>query len=148
MSDTGFHLMKIACFISLFLVGACSPFPKDAAGTTERIERTRTLRVAVVAGTEKWGDAKQVTDKLARRYGSTVEVRFGPAAKLLQDLKEGRADIVIGEFGRSAAVSKEASLSDAIGQPEPRDGMLPVLRVARKKGENRLITDSDKLVMK
>lgn len=130
----------------LTMVAACGPFPRDAEGTTERIRQTGQMQAAVVSGTMDAAPARRAVVKLARGYGAQVAWTTGPAARLMEKLDRGDVDIIIGEFGRSAPISTQASLSDAIGQPEPRDGKVPVLRLARRKGENRLILDSDLLV--
>lgn len=140
--------MKLAFLIPLLGVVACSPFPKDASGTSEHIEQTDRMRVAVVTGTRNPAPARRMARDLAREYEADVVWSQGPASVLMRELEHREIDLVIGEFGRKSPVSKEASLSGAIGQPEPRDGMLPVLRFARKKGENRLITQSDMMVMR
>ncbi|MEN3973389.1 hypothetical protein WJS89_11990 [Sphingomicrobium sp. XHP0235] len=62
-------------------------------------------------------------------------------------MDEGKIDLLIGEFGRAGPVSREASLSKAIGVPEPKSPTEPVLRLARKRGENELITVTDRMVM-
>ena len=139
--------MKTFWLALAMLVAGCAPFPRDAAGTTERIERAGVMQVGVVAGTADWSDARRIAERLAADHGATTSTQSGPASLLLRDLDEGRVDLVVGEFGRSGPVSREVSLSQAVGQPEPRDGKLPVLRLARKKGENGLITASDKMVM-
>lgn len=140
--------MRLAFLIPLFGVVACSPFPRDAAGTSEHIVQTDRMRVGIVSGTGDATAGRQIAEEVAHQYGAKVDWSDGPASLLLRDLDERKIDLVIGEFGRKSPTSKEASLSAAIGQPEPRDGMLPALRFARKKGENQLITITDKMVMR
>lgn len=132
----------------LATLAACGPFPRDAEGTTERIRQTGQMRAALVSGTQHAAPARRAVLELARGYNAQVVWTSGPAARLMEKLDHGDVDIIIGEFGRSAPISTQASLSDAIGQPEPRDGKVPVLRLARRKGENRLILDSDMVVVR
>lgn len=139
--------MKIPCLALVFALCACAPFPRDAAGTTERIERTSIMRVGIVSGTSEWSEAAAIAHQLASAHGAIIKTKPGPAARLLKDLDEGRIDLLIGEFGRSGPIAKETSLSEAIGQPEPKDGNLPVVRLARKQGENSLILASDRLAL-
>lgn len=106
------------------------------------------MRVTIVSGTRDPAPALDLVNSLAIELEAEPVVVHRPASIALRDLEEGRTDLVIGEFGRTSPQSKEASLSEAIGQPEPSDGKIPVLRMARKKGENRLITRTDMMVMR
>ena len=40
----------------------------------------------------------------------------------------------------------DISLSKAVGRPEPEDSKRPVLRIARRNGENALILATDRAV--
>ncbi len=79
--------------------------------------------------------------------GARVEWDTAPASILLDRLEKGEIDLVIGEFARSSPLKEDVSLSKSVDRPEPEDGDIPVLRLARAHGENRLITVTDKMVM-
>ena len=140
--------MRVALLSCCLLMLGCGEIPMDAEGTVEAIGDTGELHVTIVSGTRDASPALDLVTRLADGLEAETRVIRKPAAIALRDLEEGMTDIVVGEFGRTSPESKEASLSDAIGQPEPRDGKVPVLRFARKKGENRLITRTDLMVMR
>lgn len=140
--------MRDALLPCFFLLIGCSEIPKDAEGTIETVERTGKLHVTIVSGTRDTSPALGLVRRLADELEADTHIIRKPAAIALHDLDERMTDLVVGEFGRTSPESKVASLSKAIGQPEPRDGKIPVLRFARKKGENRLITRTDMMVMR
>lgn len=130
------------------VIAACSAIPQDTDGTSDRVAQRGELRVAIVSGTPDTSEARLLAVSLAQSLGARVVWHAAPEAIAIKDLEEDRVDLVIGQFGRTAAVSKEASLSQAVGIPEPKDGKEPVIRLARKNGENALITRTDMMVMR
>ncbi|MDT0577080.1 hypothetical protein RM533_12980 [Croceicoccus sp. F390] len=133
--------------MALLLLAACGPYPRDTAGTVERIERTGTLHAGLVAGTADPAAAKALTRQAARQWQAKVAWRTGSASALLQQLEAGEVDLVVGEWARSSPLGNEVSLSAAIASAEPSDAQEPALRLARKPGENRLVTATDTLVL-
>ena len=138
--------MRLVIWVLGLLLCSCSPFPKDASNTSEQIRDSGRMRVTIVSGTTDTIAAERLVSHLAADWNATVFVERRPASYGLRALDEGRIDLLIGEFGRTSPVSKEASFSNAIGEPEPRDGSEPALRIARRKGENELIVATDMLV--
>lgn len=140
-------LVTLLMLVSLSVAFGCSEIPKDAAGTVERIQRSGEFHVTVVSGTEEPAPGMAVIRQLARDWSAKIDISHKPSSLALRDLEASKTDIVIGEFGRKGPEAQEASLSKAIGIPEPKDGKIPVLRFARKKGENRLIHVTDLMVI-
>ena len=140
-------LVTLLMLVSLSLAFGCSEIPKDAAGTVERIQRSGEFHVTVVSGTEEPASGMAVIRQLAKDWSTKIDISHKPSSLALRDLEASKTDIVIGEFGRKGPEAQEASLSKAIGIPEPKDGKIPVLRLARKKGENRLIHVTDLMVI-
>ena len=133
--------------VGMALTG-CDAIPQDIGGTTEQIRAEGQVRVGIVAGTELPERATALVEDYAVRQDAATVVRRAPASELLDKLERGDVDLVLGRFGRTSPLAKEASFSAAIGEPEPKSGKVPVLRLARKHGENRLITETDRMIMR
>ena len=140
-------LVTLLMLVSLSVVFGCSEIPKDADGTVERIQRSGEFHATVVSGTENPAPGMAVIRQLATDWSAKIDVSHKPSSLALRDLEASKTDIVIGEFGRNGPEAQEASLSKAIGVPEPKDGKIPALRFARKKGENKLIHVTDLMVI-
>lgn len=129
------------------LAGGCETYPRDIERTTERIEQGHPLRLGVVAGTRITPEARAVLDRLTRELDARVERSEAPAEILVERLEQREIDLVIGEFAKKSPFRTHASLSHSIGAPEPPSGRTPVLRFARKNGENRWILLTDRLAL-
>lgn len=138
-------MTRSAVIVACLALSACDPIPQDPAGTSERIEASGRLHLGVVAGTEMSEEARRLIAAVAKRHSARIVMEHRPASHLMRQLQDGTIDLVIGEFGRSGPASKDVSLSPAIGVPEPKSGTEPVLRLARRHGENRLILLTDRL---
>lgn len=140
--------MRFAGLTGALLTLACSEIPQDQAGTIDRIRASGQLRVGLVSGTRAPERALSLLRKLGQRENARLVTSAQPATFALKALEDGKLDVVVGEFGRTDPVSQEVSLSEAVGDPEPRDGKEPALRLVRKNGENELITRTDILVLR
>lgn len=136
------------CFLLLlFALAGCDALPRDASGTTERIERTGNMRVAVLPGTPDALPALTVLRRYAAQHGArltTIAVHGEHAPHWLED---GKVDAVIGHFAKSSPWMADISLSQAVARAEPKDSKQPVLRIARRNGENALILATDRAVV-
>jgi reverse gyrase len=130
----------------MLLLGACQDYPRDVEGTTKRLEQGSVLRVGIVAGTVLSAEAEAALEQLAARFRVETKRIAAPAEILIDQLDEGEIDLVVGVFAKRSVVKEDVSLSRRIGVPEPDDGKRPVLRLARKHGENHWILLTDQVV--
>ena len=130
---------------ALLLVG-CGSLPRDAAGTTERIEHTHAMRITVLPGTPDARPALALLDSYARKHGARltfVAIHGEHAHKALED---GEVDALIGHFAKASPWQADIALSKPVARSEPDDKEHPVLRIARRNGENALILATDRLI--
>lgn len=130
----------------LAMAGCNHPYPQDIENTTDRLEQGDPLRLGIVSGTGMTAEAETAIARIAGALGTDIERSEAPAEILIDRLDKQEVDLVIGEFAKKSPVSKDASLSDPIGAPEPRNSREPVLRLARKHGENRWVILTDRIV--
>lgn len=136
-----------ASALLLLALAGCDAIPQDTEGTLERIRQERVLRAGIVAGTADAAPAQRLVGRLADGWGARVDWREGPATRLLDELEKGEVDLVIGEWAKASPLVADVSFSQPVGRPEPDDSRQPALRLARRHGENRLVTATDRLVM-
>lgn len=133
--------------LALTLLTACDSIPQDASGTVKRIQSDHVMHAGLVSGTRNPETAQLMLTKLAAQWNARVEWHTAPASIMLDKLEKGELDVVVGEFAQASPLKTDVSFSQAVAQPEPQDNKLPVLRIARAHGENRLISVTDKMVM-
>ncbi|KTE10766.1 hypothetical protein ATE71_12220 [Sphingopyxis sp. H115] len=139
--------MYRACFLPLLLaLGACDALPRDAAGTTERISREHAMRVAVLPGTPDAAPALALLDAYATKHRARLMLVDAHGEHAARQLEDGRIDALIGHFSKVSPWMADISLSKAVAHPEPDDSQQPVLRIARRNGENALILATDRAV--
>lgn len=136
----------ISLIALMLLLPACGALPRDADGTTDRIERSRTMRVAVLPKTPDAGPALTLLQGYAAQHGARLAHFTLHGEHALHELEEGRIDIVVGHFAKNSPWRADVSLSKPIAQGEPGDGRRPVLRLARRNGENALILATDRAI--
>lgn len=137
---------RLALPIIALLLAGCDSLPRDAAGTTERIERAHAMRVTVLPGTPDARPALALLDSYARKHGArltVVPIHGEHAHKALQD---GEIDALVGHFAKTSPWQADIVLSKPVARGEPDDKEHPVLRIARRNGENALILATDRLV--
>ncbi len=123
------------------LVTACGPYPRDIAGTSDRVAASKVIRVALVAG----GDAgerpaiERYIRALESETGARATLTGGAAEPLLAELEEGRYDVAFGSFAIDSPWIDDVTLIEpplARRRVGKRDvGLMPVAR----NGENRWI---------
>jgi|TARA_R100000501_G_scaffold17919_1_gene34801 DNA-binding transcriptional LysR family regulator len=139
------RIVKIGLMAAgLASLSGCDQYPRDISGTGERIEETGRLRIGLIDGTDAV-PAQPVLEQISAHYDATQSLSTGSAEHLIRDLDEQKLDVVVGEFAKASPLAKEVSFSHSIGVPEPADKKIPVLRLARKNGENGLILFTDRI---
>ena len=136
-------------FVSLALIAAlaaCDAMPRDAAGSTERIVREGEMHVAVLPGTPDAPPALALLNHHARQHDARLTVVSLSVEHALRGLEDGELDAVVGHFAKASPWMTAISLSKPVGQAEPVDSRQPILRIARRNGENALILAIDRAV--
>jgi len=130
----------------LLMLTGCDALPRDASGTTDRITRDGTMRVAIAPGTPDAAPALSLLRNYARRHDARLAVVRVHGEHAPHWLEEGKVDALVGHFAKASPWMADISLSQAVGRPEPDDSKQPVLRIARRNGENALILATDRAV--
>ncbi len=132
-------------FLVLALTG-CGTLPRDASGTSERIARTHEMRVVVLPATPDAAPALALLDDYAASHGAKLTRLSGHGEHALHWLEDGKVDVVVGHFAKSSPWQAGIALSKPIARAEPEDKKQPVLRIARRNGENALILATDRAI--
>jgi ABC-type amino acid transport substrate-binding protein len=140
-----------ACAIVVLsaLTFACG-LPRDPDRTSQRLGSTRELRVGV-SDSRPWtrssgGEPQGTEPDLVRRFAASVGARVrwtpGSETQLVQSLKHGELDLVIGGFDKKTQWSSTAGVT----QPFAKDseGKQHVFLAA--PGENRFILNLDRFL--
>ncbi len=138
------HILPLP-FLLLALTG-CGTLPRDAAGSSERIARTHEMRVAVLPATPDAAPALALLGDYATSHGARLTRLSGHGEHALHWLEDGKVDVVVGHFAESSPWQAGIALSKPIARDEPEDGKQPVLRIARRNGENALIFATDRAI--
>lgn len=125
---------------------ACDNLPRDASGSTDRIARSGEMRIVVMPGTPDAAPALAVVGDYAERHNARLVRVAAHGDHALHRLEEGKVDAVIGHFAKASPWQAEVALSKPVGRSEPDDGKQPVLRLARRNGENALILATDRAI--
>lgn len=136
----------LAPLLLLLMFGGCDALPRDASGTSERIARDGRMRVAVSPGTPDAAAALALLRDYARQHGARLTLVRVHGEHAPHWLEDGKVDALVGHFAKTSPWIADISLSKAVGRPEPQDSKLPVLRIARRNGENALILATDRAV--
>lgn len=104
---------------SLTLLATGCDFPRDAAGTLDRIRAEKVLHVGysprppwvVIEAGRPAGIEVRLIERYASRLGATVEWLSGSETSLIEALRQGNVDFVIGGHERASVWRQHASLS-------------------------------------
>jgi len=132
--------------LCLLTLTGCGALPRDASGTSERIARDGAMRVAVAPGTPDAAAALSLLRDYARQNGARLTIVRVHGEHAPHWLEEGKVDVLVGHFAKASPWMADISLSKAVGRREPDDSKQPVLRIARRNGENALILATDRAV--
>ncbi|QNO26573.1 hypothetical protein EEB18_017765 [Sphingopyxis sp. OPL5] len=132
-------------FAALLLAG-CDSLPRDAAGTTERIERMQAMRVTILPDTPDAHPALALLGAYARDHHARLKLVPLHGEHAHKALEDGEIDVLVGHFAKASPWQADIALSKPVARGEPDDKEHPVLRIARRNGENALILATDRLV--
>lgn len=140
-------MRKIAGMLAATLaLSACGPFPDDLEGTSDRIDRTRVIRVGL---TRLHPDDRPQADKflsaVAKAKGARLDVTEGSAERALVALEAGHLDLVVGEFAHDSPWLADVALIEPISTRTVGNRRLGLAPVAAS-GENRWVALLEKTV--
>lgn len=122
----------------LLLIGGCSGIPRDPDGTRDRVARTGSFAVGIIASgaaDDRDGRPAAFLERVATRTGATARTHAGTAERLLSQLENGELDIVIGELSEESPWRERVTILPPLGAPiDGRPGV--ALTVAGRHGEN------------
>lgn len=133
---------------SSLLLAGCDNVPRDAAGSTEQIEQNGQMRVAVLPDTPDAGPALDVLARYAAIHGARLSFTSAHGEHSLRMLQYGELDAVVGHFAKASPWKVDIALSKAVERAEPENSDEPVLRIARRNGENAFILATDRAIAK
>ena len=132
--------MKRTLLLCLLLAAAasCGPFPRDPEGTLERVRSEGRFHVGLVAPLgEGRPDPKadHLLRRVAERSGASPKIERGGAEPLLDRLKQGDLDLVIGRFEKKSPWARLVSFSPPL-RVEKQGKTTFHLTAAMRNGEN------------
>jgi hypothetical protein len=120
-------------------LAACGPYPRDVAGTLDRIEGTQRLKVGLAE--LRPGDedvAQRFLDRIERATGATATIETGPLESRLALLEHGDLDLVIGEIAEDSPWITPVAVIEPLSHRGEGRRKLGLSAIARN-GENRWI---------
>lgn len=137
---------RLSLLMLPLLIGGCDALPRDAAGTTDRIERAHAMRVTILPGTPDARPALALLDSYARSHDARITLVPIHGEHAHKALEDGEIDVLVGHFAKASPWQADIALSKPVARGEPDDKDHPVLRIARRNGENALILATDRAV--
>lgn len=125
---------------ALMLTSACTALPRDPDATLTDIQKSRQINVGLIADPHPLapGRVQALLVHLRDKTGATLVRRSGAAEPLLDQLRHGELDLVIGTFTEETPWETDVALAPPIAIAGPQDRRLE-LRAAAKNGENAWI---------
>ena len=146
----------VAVVLMVTLSGCAEPgFPRDPDGTLERA-RGGPLLVGVsdhppfteVSDDGKvGGDEAEIIEAYADSIGATVEWREGAESELMELVKLGQLDLVIGGLASDSPWSTHAAFTRPHTRTIGSDGKAEKLVFAVRMGENALLTNLERFLI-
>lgn len=136
--------MKYLLLAAAVLLSACDALPRDPAGTTQRIERSKSFRIGF-ASQDIEGNApvRSLIAALEDETKARAVIVSGGGEGLLSRLQEGDLDIVIGRFKSDSPWQTEIAFGPALATEGRSSGPVE-LKAAMRNGENRWITQVER----
>ena len=148
-------LWRISVVLLVLLSGCAEPaFPRDPDGTLERATNGPLLvgvsshpphaeisDDGVVGGAEA-----EIVEAYAETIGATVEWREGAESELMELMKLGQLDLIIGGLSSDSPWSTHAALTRPYTTTIGADGKAVKLIIAVRLGENALLTNLERFL--
>lgn len=118
---------------------ACD-MPRDAADTEQGIRERGEVLLGEVEGVEPDPASRRALDRAARALGAGVTRIPGHGEELLENLADGKLDIVYGEFADDSPWAANVHFGQPAGSNDKPGKSERVPRFAFRNGENGWIT--------
>lgn len=130
-------MIRFGILVAMLCLAACGQFPRDQAGTLERIRAEGVVRVGMVGGLPAEGAERLRTlvDRSAAAAGGKPLVLEDAAEPLLLMLEEGELDLVVGAFDAKSPWVRRVHLLPALAT-ETRGSADIETTAAVRNGEN------------
>ena len=115
--------------------------PRDIAGTRERVETSRVIRVGLQQGPlsdEGRARAQGYLDRIGHATGARPQIIIGAAEPLLVQLQNGELDLVLGEVAADSPWVSEVAVIEPLMERQLSGRTIGLSPIARN-GENRWI---------
>lgn len=126
----------LAVAIPALLLTACTDFPRDPAGTLDRVRADDVIRVGMVEGAAPDPASEAVLARLGEDLGAEVERLPGHGEELLEGLETGEYDLVYGHFADASPWATKVHFGTPPGGPDKPPKVLSLPRFAFRMGEN------------
>lgn len=130
----------LAAILIAVLPSACSDFPRDPAGTLDRVRASETIRLGMVEGAAPDPAAERVLARLSEKTGARIERMPGHGEELLEGLELGEYDLVYGHFADASPWAVQVHFGTPPGGPDKPPKSVSLPRFAFRMGENGWIT--------
>jgi polar amino acid transport system substrate-binding protein len=139
----------------LAVLAGCSSFPADPDGTLDRV-RGGVLRVGashnepwvqVVDGTEPSGIEAELVQRFAETLQATIEWQSGGEEALMNDLEDGRLDLVIGGLTAESPWTDKAAITRPYAEARSQEGKTEKHVMAAPLGENAFLLELEKFLL-
>ena len=132
----------------LAALAGCDAYPRDMAGTLDRVESQKVVRVGLIG--HPGGEADRALTfsflaRLARATGASPQIVAGSAEPLLLQLDADRLDLVIGEIAPDSPWIAEVAVIEPLAVRPVGDREIGLSPIARN-GENKWIGLLERLV--
>ena len=133
-------MIRIALPLLLLLASACSDFPRDSAGTSDRLQGGE-LWVGVTESAHA-DELRDLASALAKTHRATLRLEAGAVETLLTRVEAGELDLVVGDFDKHSPWAKRVTFSKpAAGADAPIQAV-----AATRNGEHRWAMTVDKAI--
>lgn len=148
-------LWAVALALVVLLNGCAEPaFPRDPEGTLERATNGPLLvgvsshppHVEISDDGVVGGAEAEIVEAYADTIGATVEWREGAESELMELIKLGQLDLIIGGLTSDSPWSTHAALTRPYTTTIGADGKAVKLVIAVRLGENALLTNLERFL--
>lgn len=153
---TGRLLAGIAAFAVLMVLAGCGiSIPADPEGTLERV-RGGIMRVGV-SPNEPWtelndnappsGIEVDLVEDFAESIGARIEWSGGGEESLMEELRRGELDLVIGGLTSKSPWTDKAAITKPYAEAENEAGKQEKLVMAARMGENAFLLALERFLL-
>jgi hypothetical protein len=130
-----------ALLLLLPALSGCGEFPRDQAGTLDRVREKKVVRVGLVGGAAPSPHAaklRALVERSAAAAGARPQLVQEASEPLLLKLEAGELDLVVGEFDRASPWYRRVHLLPPLARVQSGEAEIETTAAARN-GENAWI---------